>query len=482
VPDHVILTWDGGVRLLGLGLSSLIGAAEQPSVAAFCAPEVRAGEPAGPSADAYALAAILWWLIMGRLPPTDGTVPRVSGIGREVPLAVGVGLQRALSSDLKKRIDCRRLASVLQRPARSGKTELAWNMEMLRALSANDPAPSSKAFSRSAKPAPSVDPPSSAIPTPSSPPSRSRHGTPVSRIEQRHRIADALDIEDTDDTGEHIWSRRGDEPSTDDGEPTGQTGRGEDKEPTNPRYLSQPVPAVVTEDESTAGDNEPTTNYHRRVRAREDTEVVPPDVLRRETEADAAAVRKQRWQTLTRPRNLIAVACLAAVVGVERWFASTSTPVEDASPAEVVSEKVATVPSVLPTASASAVAPSGSTAPQETLPHDMGYLMVATDLSVDNAGVYVFGDYLGRANERLIAPCGRVFVRLGTRPPRGAPGRRWLSPGHTTQVVCGAVTIVTIEPYPMVAAPVAAHRPVPARPTARPPAAKPDATWLPDDL
>jgi hypothetical protein len=408
-------------------------------------------------------------------------------MGRQVPLAVGVALQRALSPSPDKRIDCRRLASVLQRPARSGQTELAWNMEMLRALSANDPAPSSKAFSRSAKPEASVEPPSSVIPAPSSPPARSRPGTPISRVEQRHRFAELSDLEDTaetedtEETDEH--SLHADELSTDDGEPTGERGRG-DTEPTNPRYLSQPVPAVVT-DESTGSDDEPTTNYHRRVREREDTEVVPPDVLRRETEADAAAVRKQRWQSLTRPRNLIVVACLAAVIGVQQWLGSASAPVEEvAAPAQVLPDKADPVPSVVPTAGASAVAATASA--NEPLPRDMGHLVVVTDLSADDAGVYVFGDYVGRTNERLVVRCGRVFVRLGTRPPRGAPGRRWLSPGHTTQVVCGAVTIVTIEPYPMVGAPVAARRPVHSRPATTPPVsrepAKPDSTWLPDDL
>ncbi len=101
-PHQVFVTWDGDVKIFGLGLSTLfpppVGESPAPPwVDAFVAPEVRGGVPLTPRANAYSAAALLWSLLAGKLPPADGTAPqRLRTLRPDLPLVLCSALGRAL--------------------------------------------------------------------------------------------------------------------------------------------------------------------------------------------------------------------------------------------------------------------------------------------------------------------------------------------------------------------------------------------------
>jgi hypothetical protein len=108
-------------------------------------------------------------------------------------------------------------------------------------------------------------------------------------------------------------------------------------------------------------------------------------------------------------------------------------------------------PEVIPSGALLSATPSPGAAPTEApssaplpsadgsgLPFTRGYLWVASDTT---ATVFVNGIATGSTNSLLEVPCGLRFVRLGS-----TPGPRWLSPGHTVDVVCRSFNRVTIQP------------------------------------
>ncbi|RLB49908.1 MAG: hypothetical protein DRI90_24165, partial [Deltaproteobacteria bacterium] len=140
-PHQVFVTWDGDVRIFGLGLSALfpppVGESSPPSrVDAFMAPEVRDGVPLTPRANAYSVAAVLWSLLSGKLPPADGTAPRrLRAVRPDLPLLLCSGLGRALEVVPRRRVNCRALVRTLARVVKpADRSELEWTMESLRPL------------------------------------------------------------------------------------------------------------------------------------------------------------------------------------------------------------------------------------------------------------------------------------------------------------------------------------------------------------
>jgi serine/threonine-protein kinase len=150
-PTHVVIGWDGSVRLLGFGAGVLLaGLGPGP----FAAPEVRGGGRPNPRANTYSLAAMLWWLAAGRRPPCDGTVPRLAEIDRNLPVEVAEAIDRALAAKPEERtVDCGELTELLAAHAAGGQPELRWNMEVLRAIRdlVADAPPSSEAFPSSSR-------------------------------------------------------------------------------------------------------------------------------------------------------------------------------------------------------------------------------------------------------------------------------------------------------------------------------------------
>ncbi|MBW2458051.1 MAG: protein kinase [Deltaproteobacteria bacterium] len=139
-PHQVFVTWDGEVKLFGFGLSVLFPAPDtdegrSPWVAPCLAPEVRDGGPLTAQANAYAAAAILWSLFVGKLPPADGAPQRIRTLRADLPLLLCSGLGRALEVEPKRRVNCRALGRTFGRVVKpADQSELQWTMESLRPL------------------------------------------------------------------------------------------------------------------------------------------------------------------------------------------------------------------------------------------------------------------------------------------------------------------------------------------------------------
>ncbi len=86
-PTNVLVTAQGQVKLLDLGLANLIaGAQGAAGTLAYMAPEVLRGQPAGQSADLHAAGVMAYQLLVGRHPfDTHHPAHLMAGILHEVP-------------------------------------------------------------------------------------------------------------------------------------------------------------------------------------------------------------------------------------------------------------------------------------------------------------------------------------------------------------------------------------------------------------
>ncbi|MBW2455715.1 MAG: protein kinase [Deltaproteobacteria bacterium] len=187
-PYQVLIAWNGDVKLLGVGLSTIFRlAASNAQVPAeahpYQAPEVRNGGQVTTRANVYSAAALLWALFMGQTPPDDEErLESLVDARPEIPKAVAKALDQALEPAITKRtMTCQQLAKAFDSAADAcDREDLKWNMEVFRALIRVDeimPTHSLPPSTLSQAPPESISvvPPDSLLPdSDSAPPPRSR--------------------------------------------------------------------------------------------------------------------------------------------------------------------------------------------------------------------------------------------------------------------------------------------------------------------
>jgi len=142
-PENVLIGWDGQARLSGFGLGKILGrtpdsiAGTVKGTPGFMSPEQARGERATVRSDVYGFGVLLWSLLGGKEPPTDGT--RLQPIGelrQDLPRELVAAIDAALEpSPDRRRISCADLAQWLAKLVRpdAGREELRQKVLWLRA-------------------------------------------------------------------------------------------------------------------------------------------------------------------------------------------------------------------------------------------------------------------------------------------------------------------------------------------------------------
>jgi uncharacterized membrane protein YgcG len=134
-PHQVLVSWEGDVKLMGLGLSAAFGgASDEPAwLQPYAAPEVRKGGPLTVRANVYTAGAMLWSLFARRPLPSDGSKPEaLRRLRPDLPASITFPIDRALEVDTK-RISAKALAVSLGRTLEGAdREELRWAMEVCR--------------------------------------------------------------------------------------------------------------------------------------------------------------------------------------------------------------------------------------------------------------------------------------------------------------------------------------------------------------
>lgn len=120
-PEHVLLGWDGQVRLSGFGLGKILGRSPDTVVApknatpGFKAPEQLRGDPITPKTDVYGLGLFLWWLFTGQTPSEKGIRPQRLALMRpDLLKSVSAAIDTALEPFVEKRpASCREMEMAL---------------------------------------------------------------------------------------------------------------------------------------------------------------------------------------------------------------------------------------------------------------------------------------------------------------------------------------------------------------------------------
>ena len=137
-PHQVFLSWDGEVKLLGIGLSTIFrlaaGVSAVPDeVASYIAPEVRKGGALTVRANLYTVAALAWSLLTAEALP-ERPEP-LAGKRPDLDDRLTTLLDKALSPNLMKRtVTCSEIARVIFDAGLADAGELHGHMEELRAI------------------------------------------------------------------------------------------------------------------------------------------------------------------------------------------------------------------------------------------------------------------------------------------------------------------------------------------------------------
>ena len=151
-PSNVVIGADGDVRLTGFGVGKILGRTPDTAIGTikgtpgYMAPEQARGEPVTAKADTYGLGLLLWSLLSGRKPPSDGTWPAKIGtlrqdLPREIAAVIDAALDRFPGT---RRITCGEIERWLGKVASDdkGRRELKEHMRSLPAdLDADDVEP-----------------------------------------------------------------------------------------------------------------------------------------------------------------------------------------------------------------------------------------------------------------------------------------------------------------------------------------------------
>lgn len=142
-PENVQISWDGQARIAGFGLGKILGrtpdsiAGTIKGTPGYMSPEQTRGERATVRSDVYGFGVLLWALLGGKEPPTDGSRPQALGelrpdLPRELVAAIDAALE---PSPDRRRISCAELAQWLAKLVRpdAGREELRQKVLWLRA-------------------------------------------------------------------------------------------------------------------------------------------------------------------------------------------------------------------------------------------------------------------------------------------------------------------------------------------------------------
>ncbi|MBL9020789.1 MAG: serine/threonine protein kinase, partial [Myxococcales bacterium] len=142
-PENVLIGWDGQARLAGFGLGKILGrtpdsiAGTVKGTPGYMSPEQARGERATVRSDVYGFGVLLWSLLGGQEPPTDGS--RLTPLGElrpDLPRELVAAIDAALEpSPDRRRITCAELAQWLAKLVRAdaGREELRQKVLWLRA-------------------------------------------------------------------------------------------------------------------------------------------------------------------------------------------------------------------------------------------------------------------------------------------------------------------------------------------------------------
>jgi serine/threonine protein kinase len=152
-PDVVIVSADGEVRLTGFGMGKIVGRTPDTAIGrvkgtpGFMAPEQARGEVVTPKTDVYGIGLLLWSLLTGQRPPTDGTWPRrIAGVRGDLPREITALIEAALDHfPGTRKISARELEQWLSKAASAAKAknELRQRVAAYRAARDGEPAPPS---------------------------------------------------------------------------------------------------------------------------------------------------------------------------------------------------------------------------------------------------------------------------------------------------------------------------------------------------
>ncbi|MGK3998382.1 serine/threonine-protein kinase [Sorangium sp. So ce1024] len=142
-PDNIVIGWDGQVRLTGFGIGKILGrtpdtiAGVVKGAPGYMAPEQSRAERVTVKADIYGVGLLLWSLLSGRRPPSDGTrPPPIASIRPEIPRPVVALLETALAmSPDNRKITSPEIEQTLAKVARpeKGKAELVTRVQSAHA-------------------------------------------------------------------------------------------------------------------------------------------------------------------------------------------------------------------------------------------------------------------------------------------------------------------------------------------------------------
>jgi protein kinase-like protein len=111
-PGNVLFHTDGRPMLADLGAARVagLGGAVVSGTPGFTDPALLAGEPAGPRSDAYALAALGWFCLVGSPPPAPIDRTPLSGVCPTVPTGLAAAIDAGLEPEPEARIGAGELA------------------------------------------------------------------------------------------------------------------------------------------------------------------------------------------------------------------------------------------------------------------------------------------------------------------------------------------------------------------------------------
>lgn len=142
-PENVLVGWDGNVRLAGFGLGKILGrtpdsiAGTIRGTPGYMSPEQTRGERATVRSDVYGFGTLIWSLLTGQEPPTDGQrLEPLSNLRPDLPRELHAAVDAALEPlPDKRRITCAEIAqwfTKLTKPE-AGREELRQKVLWLRA-------------------------------------------------------------------------------------------------------------------------------------------------------------------------------------------------------------------------------------------------------------------------------------------------------------------------------------------------------------
>ncbi len=504
-PDQIRVSWQGQVRVYGVGLGSVFADGKRSERAlAFAAPEHhRKGMPGGSQVDVYGVGAILWTLLTGEQPAPEQRLAKLVGQRDDVPDSLASGIDLALErSGAARKISCQQLEERLAKALDGGddpdelRTAMAAFRDEPLAVAADSPLASESSGAGDEQ---------DLLPVIKSG-RDSDHGddglggtaAPADVHEQVIISGEGSDPPEDDKPGPSKLPRLGDDSVVkrisslfDDVEIVADPGSGAgtvDGEVPEPQQAAPKAPPAGRSDEVPTGpadsgaDNEGgaelassgTEDEAAQLRAKDST-ATPADRLSEPTDEalggerdePVAAVAKGSEPAKGRGVSPLMAVLLALVVGAAgfaaAWLlkpggAASSSPVRTAPTAHrsttASSGSAPAPPSAAPAtaidagpadaAAAEAAPDAGVEAPADPEGDGSELLSYEGYLTVKSrvtAEVYVQGIHLGVTNRKVKSRCRQRFIRL-----RDPASGKWLTAGNAVRIVCMSSTTVTIDP------------------------------------